>query len=111
MVLGSIVSFVVSLLLSGVAIYIAASMLTDVQDFGLAVVTALLGTIAMMVAGFFLGWIPLIGFIAALIAYLTVVNIAYPGGYVKAAGISVVAFVTEIIVALFLGVFLALLPF
>lgn len=111
MVLGAILSFVVSLLLSGAAIYIGASMLADVQDFGLAVMTAFFGTVALMVTDFFLGWIPLVGFAAALLAYLTVVNLAYPGGYVKAAGISLIALVTEIVVTLFLAFFLVLLPF
>lgn len=109
MVLLALASFVLAVLVTGAAIYFGASMLVDVQDYGLA-----LGTSVAAVGGYWLtalafgavasvlSAIPLIGgvfalpvlflaFPVALAIGLTVVNVAYPGGYLEAAGISVVA--------------------
>lgn len=109
MVLLALASFVIAIVVTGVAVYLGASFLVDVQDYSLA-----LGTSVAAVAGFWisalvlggtasaLSVIPLIGWLlglpfalfalpVALAIALTIVNIAYPGGYIEAAGISVIA--------------------
>lgn len=107
MVLTAIVSFVISLLLTAAAIYVGASVLTNVQDYGLAVMTAFIGALAWVL----LGWIPIVGFFVALIAYLTVVNFAYPGGYLKAAGIALIAWIVLMLLSAVLWFFGLFVPF
>ncbi|WP_122090202.1 hypothetical protein [Halalkalicoccus subterraneus] len=92
MVLGSIVAFVVALLVGGLAIYISASVVMDVQDYSHAVVTALVGAIAWGLTA----WIPLFGPILALIVWVGVVNWRYPGSWVDAAIIGVVAWLAAL---------------
>jgi hypothetical protein len=103
MVLDAILSFVVSLLFGALAIYVGASIVVDVQDYGTALWTALIGSLAWFVAvllvaplGLFpgLGWFPAL---VALVVYLAVVNSAYPGGWVKAGLITLVALFTAFV--------------
>jgi hypothetical protein len=54
---GSLVAFVAALLVGGLAIYVG----TDVDDYGRAVVTALLGAVGWALVS----WIPLIGPVGA----------------------------------------------
>lgn len=102
-----VLAFVISLLVGSAALYVSASMIVDVEDFATAFGTALAGTFAWFVVSFLLGWIPLIGLLVALFAYLTVVNVAYPGGYLEAALIAFVAWA----VAILPGIVLWLLGF
>lgn len=91
---GSIVAFLVALLVGGLAIYISARVVADVDDYSHAVITALLGAIAWALTS----WIPLIGPIIALIAWVWVINWRYPGGWVDAAIIGVVAWVSALVI-------------
>jgi hypothetical protein len=97
---GSLVSFLVSLLIGGLGIYVGARVIADVDDYTKALVTALIGAIAWAVGSL----IPLVGFLVALVAYLAVVNWQYPGGWLRAAGIAVVAWVASLAVLFVLGV-------
>jgi hypothetical protein len=45
---------------------------------------------------FFLGWIPLLGPLLALFAYVTVINLRYPGGYGNAVAIALVAWLASL---------------
>ncbi len=87
MVLGTIVSFVVALLIGGLAIYISGRVVADVDDYSHAVITALFGAIAWAVGSL----IPVIGAIVALIAWVWVINWRYPGGWKDAAIIGLIA--------------------
>ncbi|MEF8916035.1 hypothetical protein, partial [Natronomonas sp.] len=87
---GSIVAFLVALLVGGLAIYISARVVADVDDYSHAVITALLGAIAWALTS----WIPLIGLVIALIAWVWVIKWRYPGGWVDAAIIGAVAWVS-----------------
>ncbi|MFC6837662.1 hypothetical protein [Halomarina ordinaria] len=98
-IVGSLINFVVSLLIGGLGIYVGAKVLTGVEDFSKAVVTALVGAIAWAI----FGWIPIVGFLLALVAYLAVVNYQYPGGWVNAVGIALVAWLASLVVLLVLG--------
>ncbi|WP_088901540.1 hypothetical protein [Halorubrum lacusprofundi] len=94
----TLIVFVVSLLVGAVGIYVGARVMTDTDSFPKAVVTALIGAIVWAVVAFFFGWIPLLGPLLALIAYLAVVNWQYPGGWIKAAGIALFAAVASLVV-------------
>ena len=58
----------------------------------------LIGAIAWAVVNFFLSWIPFVGPLLALIAYIAVIKARYPGGWVKAILIAPVAWIAPIIV-------------
>lgn len=91
--------FLVSLLVGVAAIHLGAQLLID-RDTGFrrATVTALLGAIVYALVGFFFGWIPLLGPLLVLIAYIGVVNWQYPGGWVSATGIALIAVVVSIVI-------------
>jgi hypothetical protein len=84
--------FLVSFLVGTVAIHVGAQFIID-RDTGYrrAALTALLGALVYSVVGFFLGWIPLLGPVLMLLAWVFVVNLQYPGGWGTAAGIGVTA--------------------
>ncbi|MFP8958025.1 hypothetical protein ACLI4Y_14980 [Natrialbaceae archaeon A-CW3] len=94
MVVGTIVSFVVALLIGGLAIYISGRIVTGVEDYSHAVITALIGAIAWAIGSL----IPLIGVLVALIAWIWVINWRYPGGWKDAAIMGVVAWVAALII-------------
>lgn len=102
MVLGSIVAFVVSLLIGGLGIYLGAKFVVDVEDFGYALVTALIGGLLWGIVQFF---VPLIGGIVALIAYLWLINRRYPGGWLEAILITLVAWIAVVAVFVVLSLF------
>ncbi|AFO55307.1 MULTISPECIES: hypothetical protein [unclassified Natrinema] len=86
-VIGSFVAFLVALLVGGLAIFASARLIVGVDDYSHAVVTAILGAVAWGVTS----WIPLLGPILALIAWVWVINWRYPGGWGTAAAIGVIA--------------------
>ncbi len=94
--LGSIVSFLVALLFGGLAIYVSAQFVVNVDSYGQAVVTAFLGALAWALTA----WIPLFGSIIALVAWVTVINWRYPGGWIKAATIGVGAWLSALLILL-----------
>lgn len=96
--INTLIVFLVSLLIGAVGIYVGARVIVDTEDYTYAIVTALIGAIVWGVVGFFLGWIPLLGPALVLIAYLAVINARYPGGWIQAAAITLVAWVSVLIV-------------
>jgi hypothetical protein len=90
---GSLIAFVVALLVGGLAIYLSARVVVDVDDYWHAVVTAVLGAIGWALTA----WIPLIGPVIALVVWVAVINWRYPGGWVKAAIIGVVAWLAALV--------------
>lgn len=102
----SIIVFVVSLLIGALGIYVGARVIADVDDYGHAIVTALIGAIAWAVVS----WIPLVGFVLALIVYLAVINWRYPGGWVNAILITLIAWISAAVVLYVLS-FLGLVSF
>lgn len=91
---GSIVAFIIALLVGGLAIYVSASVVADVQDYSHAVVTAVLGAIGWAI----FSWIPLVGTLLALIAWVGVINWRYPGGWKNAAIIGAVAWLSALVI-------------
>lgn len=98
----SIIVFVVSLLVGALGIYIGARIIVDYDDFTDAIITALIGAIVWLIVTFLVAWIPLLGgllaTILALIAYVAVINWRYPGGWVSAILIALVAWIASLVV-------------
>lgn len=94
----SLIVFGVSLLIGAIGIYAGAKIIVDTEDYTYAIVTALIGAIVWGIVGFFFGWIPLLGPLLVFVAYLAVINARYPGGWVDAAAITIVAWLSVLIV-------------
>lgn len=97
-VVGSLITFVVGLLIGALGIYVGARLITDTEDYTYAIVTALIAMVVWVVVAFFVGWIPLLGPLLALVAYVGVINYRYPGGWGQAIGIALVAWVASLAV-------------
>ena len=93
-IVGSLVSFVIALLIGGLAIYASARFVVDVDDYGRAVFTALIGAIGWALTS----WIPLVGPILALIVWVGVVKWRYPGGWATAAIIGIGAWLAALVI-------------
>ncbi len=102
--INSLVVFVVSLLIGALGIYVGARVVVDTEDYTYAIITALIGALVWAVVGFFVGWIPLLGPILVLLAYLAVVNWRYPGGWVDAIVITLIAWISVLVVLYLLAV-------
>jgi hypothetical protein len=100
----SLIVFVVSLLIGALGIYIGARVITGRDDYSYAIVTALIASIIWVIVAFFVGWIPLLGPLLALLAYVTIINMRYPGGWINAIGIALIAWVASIGVLYLLAV-------
>lgn len=98
-----LITFVVGALVGGVGIYVGGVLVTGEGGYERAVTTALIGAVVWTVVGTFVGFIPLVGPILTFAAYLAVLQLAYPGGWAEAIGIAVVAWLTLVVVFLFLG--------
>jgi len=92
----SFVVFVVSLLIGALGIYVGARVLTDRGSYTHAIVTALVASLVWVVVAFTLGRIPFLGPLLALTAYIAVINIQYPGGWFRAGGIALIAWVASL---------------
>lgn len=103
-IVGSVISFVVALLVGGLAIYVSARFVAGVDDYGHAVITALLGALGWALTS----WIPLIGPLIALVVWVGVINWRYPGDWVKAAIIGIVAWASATVIIFILNEILGL---
>lgn len=99
----SLVVFVVNLLIGALGIYVGARVIADFDDYGYAIVTAFIAGFVWAIVALFLGWIPLLGPLLALAAYLAVINARYPGGWVDALGIAAIAWLASVGVLFVLG--------
>lgn len=96
---GGVITFVISLLIGGAAIHIAAKYAVYKETasrlpFDHAVVTALLGAVIWAL----LAWIPLIGSVLALIGWVSVIRWRYPGGWIKAGVTGAAAWAAAVVV-------------
>jgi hypothetical protein len=97
--LEGLVLFAVSLLVGGVAIYVAADRVVYRDGVGglsfeHAVVTALLGAVAWAL----LAWVPLVGTLLALLGWVAVIHWRYPGDWKAAAVTGAAAWATAVVV-------------
>jgi hypothetical protein len=97
-IVDTLVVFVVSLLVGATGIYLGGRVVTGTESFEKAAVTALVGSFVWAIVAFLFGWIPLLGPLLALLAYVGVVNWQYPGGWVNAAGVALIAVVASIVI-------------
>lgn len=88
-VVGSLITFIVALLVGGVTIYISARVVAGIDDYRHVVITAFVGAIAWGVTS----WIPLSGPVIALIAWITVIDSPYPRNWMNAVLIDRVTWV------------------
>ncbi|WP_018256516.1 hypothetical protein [Halomicrobium katesii] len=99
---GSVVTFIVSLLIGGLGIYVGARVMTGGGDFERAVWTALFAALGVGVVSLLVGWIPLLGgllgTVLGFLVYLGVINWRYPGGWIDAAGIALIAWLASVLV-------------
>ena len=91
---GSVVTFLIALLVGGLAIYLSASLVVGSENYGHAVVTALLGALVWALTA----WIPLVGLLVALVAWVAVINWRYPGSWGDAAIVGVVAWLSALVI-------------
>jgi len=100
---GSLVGFLVSLVVGALGIYVAGRVVADYGDYTYAIVTALIGSLVWFVVALFLGWIPFLGALLAFLAYLWVINSRYPGGWGTAAVIALVAWLATVVIVFLLS--------
>lgn len=102
--LDSLVVFVVSALVGGLGIYVGASIIAESRNYSHAVWTGLIGALVWGIVSFLFGWIPLLGPVLTLLAYLLVIRSRYEVGWVSAGGIALVAWIAASIVLTLLTV-------
>ncbi len=99
--LGVLIGFLISLLISGIVIYVAAKLFGEKEGFGTALWAALSGAIIFALVSYFIG----IGLIAALIggiAWLVALGNLYKIGWLKSFVVAVVIWVFAAIVSVML---------
>jgi hypothetical protein len=101
----SLIVFLVSLLIGALGIYVGGRVVTGTHDYTYAVVTALIASFVWVVVAFFVGWIPFLGPLLALLAYVGVINYRYPGGWLAAIAIALVAWLASLAVLYVLVLF------
>ncbi len=95
--LAAAVIFVSSLLIGTVAILAGVRLVLD-SDAGVAnaALTALIGAAVWAGASYLVGWIPLLGVVLMLVAWVGVINWRYPGGWGTATAIGFVAWIVAV---------------
>lgn len=99
----SLVTFAIGLLVGGFGIHVGAALIAGRVDYGHAVWTALAGALVWTIVGTFVGGYPLLGPVLTFGAYLAVLRLRYPGGWITAAGIALVAWATLVAVYAVIG--------
>lgn len=99
---GSVVGFVVSLLIGALGIYIGARVVTGTDDYGYALITAIVGSVVGVIVAFLLGW--LFGWIVVLVAWIWVINFRYPGGWGNAIGIALIGWLSVVAITYALAI-------
>lgn len=100
-IVGTLLGFFISLVISAVIIYLAAKMLGEREGFGTAILAALIGSIIFAGVSYFLG----VGWIAALVgglAWLIALGSLYKIGWLKSFAIAIVIWVFATLVSLVL---------
>jgi hypothetical protein len=103
-IIGSVVGFIVSLLIGALGIYVGARVVTGTDDYGYAVITAVVGSLVWWIVAVLVGWIPLVGGLLALVAWIWVINVRYPGGWGNAIAIGFIAWIAVVVVLYVLAV-------
>lgn len=94
-ILSNLVGFIISLAVGGLSLFLAAQLIhDDARSIEHAAWTAVIGAIAW---GLF-AWIPAIGGFIALLAWITVIALRYPGGLLRAAFMGVIAWLVAVVI-------------
>lgn len=96
----SLIVFAVSLALGSIGIYIGGRLVTGASDVTRAVMAALTGAILWAL----LAWLPFIGPILALLAWITLINFYYSGGWVNAILIGITAWLATVAILYLLSI-------
>ena len=99
----SFLVFVVSLVVGSVSVLVGARLMVDEETgWPRAVAVALVGAAPRGVASYLVGWVPVLGPLAILLAWVGAIDPGYPGGWASAA-IGVVAWIVAAAVLYALG--------
>ena len=96
--LGTLLGFLISLVISAIIIYFAAKMLGEKEGFGTAIFAAFIGAIIFALVSYFLG----VGWIASVIggiAWLIALGMLYKMGWLKSFVVAVVIWIFAAIVS------------
>ena len=93
-------AFVAQVLVSALALYAAGRFVADEGTYLRAVATVLVVIVVQAFVDTFFGWIPLLGPLATLVTYLAVIRVAYGVGWLKAVGITLVAWLVLFAISL-----------
>lgn len=93
----AVLIFLLSLFVGAVAILVGARLIVDAQaGFANATLTAFVGAIVWAASSLLVGWIPIVGVLLMLLAWIAVINWRYPGGWGTAVGIGFVAWIIAV---------------
>nr|WP_282594591.1 hypothetical protein [Halomarina salina] len=93
----SVLAFVVNLVIGVGAIHLGAMLVVDVDTgYTRAAITALAGALVWALVVFFVPGIPVLAPLLGLVVWVTLINWQYPGGWVTAAAIGVVAWLVAV---------------
>lgn len=96
-IVGAVFAFLVNLIIGTIAIHFGARLIVDsAAGYRRAAITALIGAVVWSVVAFFLGWIPFLGALLTLLAWVGVINWRYEGGWGTAAAIGLVAWLVSL---------------
>ena len=99
-----VVVFVASLVIGAFGIHVGAMVVTGEDEFGKALLTALVAAIVWSVASFFLGDVPYVGPLLTLLAYVAVVKWQYSASWLESGGVAVLAWIVGLGVLTLLSV-------
>ncbi len=98
--IATIIVFLISLVISGIIIYVVTKIFGEKEGFGTALLTAFIGAIIYAAAYYFLK--PELGWLASLIggiAWLIALGFLYGIGWLKALGIALIVWIIAAIVS------------
>lgn len=101
--LGTLIVFLISLVISAIIIYFVTKVFGEKEGFGTALLAAFIGAIIYAAAYYFLK--PELGWLASLIgaiAWLIALGFLYSIGWLKALGIALIVWIIAAIVGIFL---------
>lgn len=96
--LDTLLAFALGLVVGAFGIYVGGRVVTDIDDYTYAIITALLGAIAWAIADALVGGIVLLGPVLVLAVWILVISFRYPGGITNAVLIGLVAWVVTLLV-------------
>lgn len=102
--IGTLVSFVITLLITGFMIYIAGRMVVGGRaTFGKAIAIAFVGSLLGFVLTLLL---PFFGWAIALIVWIYLIKIYFNTGWLSALAVGIVAVVVSVVIAIIVGIVL-----